>query len=171
MATVSGVGGTGSTPQGTSIFSATTNTTSTKKSASGEVGKDDFMKLMLAQLRNQDPLKPMDDQAFVAQTAQFNALDQMTKINATLATLLQSQQLTEASGMIGKAVSALDADGKAVTGLVTGASVEKGASMLYIGTTKVAVDKVSAIASDEASLPTLTPATDPNGTVPPAAGG
>jgi flagellar basal-body rod modification protein FlgD len=157
------VGSTGDTPKGTSIWSATTDTKG-KKTGTDGLGKDDFMKLMLTQLQHQDPLKPMDDQAFIAQTAQFNALDEMTKLNTTMTNLLQSQQLAEASGMIGKVVSALDTDGKPITGTVTGASVEKGASMLHIGAKKVAIDKVSAVASDEASLPTLEAPTDSTGT-------
>ncbi|MGC3973777.1 MAG: flagellar hook capping FlgD N-terminal domain-containing protein [Nitrospira sp.] len=44
------------------------------------LGKDDFLKLLVTQLQHQDPLKPMDNEAFIAQTAQFSQLDQMTKM-------------------------------------------------------------------------------------------
>jgi flagellar basal-body rod modification protein FlgD len=134
----------------TSIWS----TKPTKSAKAGDdMGKDDFMKLMLAQLQHQDPLKPMDDQAFIAQTAQFNALDEMTKLNKTLSAVLDSQQLAEASGMIGKVVSAADKDGKAIKGAVTAASVSGGVAMLHIGATRIELDKVTAVASDDADLP------------------
>src|SRR5438046_6635265 len=146
MASVGNVSG--SDPKATSIWASTT-TKSTGKKAGDDLGKDDFMKLMLAQLQHQDPLKPMDDQAFIAQTAQFNALDEMTKLNKTLSALLDSQQLAEASGMIGKTVSATDKDGKAIKGVVTAASISGGVAMVHLGATKIELDKVTAVASDD----------------------
>ena len=147
-----------SVPKGTSIWSSTTTKSSKTGKANDDLGKDDFMKLMLAQLQQQDPLKPMDDQAFIAQTAQFNALDEMTKLNTTLAAVLDSQQLAEASGMIGKTVSATDKDGKAIKGVVTAASVADGVAMVHLGTTKIALDKVTAVAADDGDLPAADPA-------------
>ncbi len=44
------------------------------------LGQQDFLKLLLTQLQNQDPLKPVDDKEFIAQTAQFSQLDQMSKL-------------------------------------------------------------------------------------------
>lgn len=51
---------------------------------SDELGKDEFLKLLLCQLQNQDPLNPQDDTSFIAQLAQFSALEQMTNMSATL---------------------------------------------------------------------------------------
>ena len=144
-------------PKATAIWS--TKPSKSTKSGGDDLGKDDFMKLMLAQLQHQDPLKPMDDQAFIAQTAQFNALDEMTKLNKTLSAVLDSQQLASASGMIGKTVSATDKDGKAVKGLVTAASVSGGVAMLHIGAAKVELDRVTAVASDGDDLPAAEEAT------------
>src|SRR6476646_2000288 len=112
-------GSAASGPKGTSIWSATTIKPSGKTTGPDDLGKDDFMKLLLAQLKQQDPLKPMDDQQFIAQTAQFNSLEQMQTLNKTLTAVLDSQQLTEASGLIGKTVAAVDGNGKPVTGAVT----------------------------------------------------
>jgi flagellar basal-body rod modification protein FlgD len=157
---VDSVGDVGSTPPATSIWSATTGKTSTKTGSSSEMGRDDFMKLLLAQLQHQDPLKPMDDQAFIAQVAQFNALEQMENVNKTLSALFDSQQLSDASGLIGKTIEATGSDGKEVTGLVTGVSLEKGVAKLHVGDKTVDLDKVTKVASDTGSLPASDVAAD-----------
>ncbi|HEV8637859.1 MAG TPA: flagellar hook capping FlgD N-terminal domain-containing protein [Chloroflexota bacterium] len=162
------VTGAADAPRATSIFSARTSKASNGKDPS-ELGKDEFMKLLMAQLQHQDPMKPMDDQAFIAQIAQFNSLDQLTALNTAIGSLLQAQQLTEASGMIGKVVTALDADGKNVTGAVTAAGVEDGKAMLHIGATKVRLDKVTAVAADAASMPAAEPAKAPKAPAAPGA--
>ena len=164
MATVSGIPPAEHTPKGTSITTGVTNKAKKTGKSDSDLGKDDFMKLLLAQLQHQDPLKPMDDQQFIAQVAQFNALEQMTSVNKTLASVLNSQQLASASGMIGKMVSALDTEGKAITGIVTAASVEKGVSMVHIGDKKVALDKITGVASDAANLPPVPAAETPTDT-------
>ncbi len=50
----------------------------------GELGKNEFLNLLITQLRYQDPLKPVDDKEFIAQIAQFSALEQMQNVNASL---------------------------------------------------------------------------------------
>jgi flagellar basal-body rod modification protein FlgD len=67
-----------------------TQNSASQSSSSGDVSdqKDLFMKLLVAQLKNQDPLDPQDSSAFVAQLAQFNSLDQLTQIRDLLEQML-----------------------------------------------------------------------------------
>lgn len=69
---------------------------------SNDLGKDDFLKLMMAQMQNQDPLSPMDNKDMVAQMAQFTSVEQLVNISSQLSAM--SQSLGNNSGLIGKVV-------------------------------------------------------------------
>jgi flagellar basal-body rod modification protein FlgD len=77
--------------------------------ASGEITRDDFMKLLIAQLQNQDPLSPLDNQEFAVQLAQFNSLEQLVGLNEKLESLASQQGLVSqfsSTALIGKEVAA-----------------------------------------------------------------
>ena len=65
----------------------------TKSKSSSIVNKDDFFKMLIAQLKNQDPTKPLDATAFTAQLAQFSSLEKLDNVNASLTSLLSQQDL------------------------------------------------------------------------------
>ena len=67
------------------------------RTVSNELGKDAFLKLLIAELANQDPLNPMDDREFIAQMAQFSTLEQMTNMTKTLEGLASAEQYSVAS--------------------------------------------------------------------------
>ena len=68
---------------------------SQKRTPSSTLGKDDFLKLLMTQLQNQDPSKPMEDTQFIAQMAQFSSLEQMTNLNSTFGKFIEQQQQTQ----------------------------------------------------------------------------
>ncbi len=79
----------------------------TKKKAPDELGQGEFLKLMIAQLNNQDPMKPMENGDFIAQMAQFSAVTGLTKLQQSfdgLAVSLQSNQALQASSLVGRTV-------------------------------------------------------------------
>ena len=82
-----------------------------------QLGKDDFLKILLTQLAHQDPTAPMQDREFIAQMAQFSGLEQMTNMAADFARMAQMLRVTEASSALGKAVELTHAD-ETVQGLV-----------------------------------------------------
>jgi flagellar basal-body rod modification protein FlgD len=104
-------------------------TSPTQPEAQG-LGEDAFMKLLLAQLQNQDPLKPMEDKEFIAQLAQFNSLNQLTQLNKTLGEFITMQSLSQGSALIGKMVTGVSSQGQTVSGLVSGLRMVAGKTML-----------------------------------------
>src|SRR5437763_11253197 len=96
----SAIGSTGRSVDATSSTSSTSSS-STVGQAAG-LGKDDFMKLLIAQLQNQDPMKPADDTQFIAQLAQFSSLEAANKMSDTLEEMNGAQMLGQAATMIGK---------------------------------------------------------------------
>ncbi|MGN6087711.1 MAG: flagellar hook capping FlgD N-terminal domain-containing protein [Actinomycetales bacterium] len=107
--------------------------------------KDTFLKLLVAQLRYQDPSKPMDTQAFMAQTATFTQLEKLTDMATTQAALLQSQTYLQAAATVGQTVTYTGTDGTDATGVVTGARFGTAGAVLLIGGTEVPIGAVTQI--------------------------
>lgn len=93
------------------------------------LGKDDFLKLLVTQLRNQDPLNPMEDRDFIAQTAQFSTLEQMQNLSETMKIGLDNllylqehagtyQAIFNSMNLVGKEIEAVNEEGKKVSGIV-----------------------------------------------------
>lgn len=75
-----------------------------------------FLKLLIAQMKNQDPTKPMDSTEYVAQLASFSQVEQSVQINSKLDALMQSSALSQAGSLIGNQITSADGN---VTGTVT----------------------------------------------------
>ena len=89
------------------INGASSAKTSARKADKGELGQDDFLKLLLTQLKNQDPLNPLESVEFTAQLAQFSSLEQLFNVNESLeslSTTQDNQARFEALSLIGKEV-------------------------------------------------------------------
>jgi flagellar basal-body rod modification protein FlgD len=82
-----------------------------------ELGKDDFLKILITQLQNQDPTAPLQDKEFIAQMAQFSSLEQMTNMSSNFQRLAGLLASSEASQVLGKVVEIRDGE-KTITGLV-----------------------------------------------------
>ena len=82
-----------------------------------DLGKDDFLKLLITQLSNQDPTSPMENTEFIAKMAQFSSLEQMTNMNQEFAKMNSMLVSSQAVGTIGKTVDITLGDTK-TTGVV-----------------------------------------------------
>lgn len=108
--------------------------TSSSTSAVAQIGIQDFLKILVTQLSNQDPLKPMDNQEFVTQLAQFTSLEQTQEMNDKLTQLLTSQASMQSVGLLGKTADVQTATGVS-TGVVSALGYSSGAPMLTITAT------------------------------------
>jgi len=75
-----------------------------------ELGKDDFLQILITQLQHQDPTKPMEDREFIAQMAQFSSLEQMTNMSTQFAELSAVMKAAQAINLIGRDVEILQGD-------------------------------------------------------------
>lgn len=105
--------------------------TSASTAAAAQVGIQDFLRILVAQLNNQDPLKPMDNQEFVTQLAQFTSLQQTQEMNDKLSSLLSLQAATQSIGLLGRTVD-VDVSGNPQTGKVSALDFSSGDPRLSI---------------------------------------
>ena len=97
-----------------------------------QLSQEDFMRILLAQLQFQDPLKPMDNQEFVAQLAQFSALEINRQQSEKVDQLLSMQSVTQSVGIIGKNIDVTTAQGSSVSGKVDAVSFRTGEPRLTV---------------------------------------
>ena len=113
------------------------------RQTSHELGKDDFLKLLITQLSNQDPTSPMEDTQFISQMAQFSSLEQMTNMSTSFSKMADFLNSQEAAGTLGKTVE-LDIGDTTVQGIVEGATRGENPQVMVNGM-YYSMDKIKAI--------------------------
>jgi flagellar basal-body rod modification protein FlgD len=115
------------------------------------LGKQDFLKLLMAQMQNQDPMKPADDTAMIAQMAQFAALEETQSLKAVIQQSSNNQAISQAATLIGKYIRADQGDSTSIVGAVTGVRFETtdGAvtPVIQVGGKDVAYNTINQISS------------------------
>ena len=120
-------------------------------------GKDTFMKLLVAQLRYQDPTNPTEGAEFIAQTAQFSVVEKLEEMVATNANLLAASLDTTAASMVGRSITYKNAEGTEATGVVTAARFSPTGPVLRVGNEDVPLGSVAQVHAT-APAPTSDPA-------------
>lgn len=119
----------------------------TQREVNNNLGKDDFLKILITQLQHQDPLSPMEDRDFIAQMAQFSSLEQMQNMSQDFIAM-------KAMSMVGKMVyGEIDVDGSShiipVLGRVDSVTFNGGILTLQVGDYDLAIDDIIKIFSEE----------------------
>lgn len=113
--------------------------------AMGQLGSDTFLKLLVAQLRYQNPMQPTDGTAMLQQTAQFTQVETLKQLASAQKELLASNQAALAAGFVGKEVSAVDSLGNPVTGTVESLRFTADGPLLRIGDLELPLEAATEI--------------------------
>jgi flagellar basal-body rod modification protein FlgD len=149
------VTGAGST--GAAAGTGSTGTSPSTSAATKDFDKDTFLKLLVAQLKYQDPTSPADATQFMSQTAQFTVIEKLDALSALDQKVLDATRAQSAASLIGRQVTYTDYSGTSRTGTVTGTSFGSQNPTLTIDGTQVAMDAVTAVGA------TAPPATGSSG--------
>ncbi len=140
MTTTSGITGTIPT---TTTASSTSGTTAT----SDQFGQDTFLKLLVAQLKYQDPQNPADATQFLSQTAQFAMVEKLNALASSDTELVRQAQSQTAAALVGKTVSWIDSStGATVSGKVSGATLGSSPSVT-VGGTSVPINSLTGVST------------------------
>jgi flagellar basal-body rod modification protein FlgD len=124
----------------TNANSTVNSTPTTSSSSSSGVDYNMFLQLLIAEMKNQDPTNPMDTSQYMSQFAQLSSVEQATQTNKKLDSLLSSQALTQADGLIGRTVSFTDTTGATFSGKIASVSINNDGSIATLEDgTKVAI--------------------------------
>ena len=107
----------------TDSTSKSNSTGSATGTANNSVDYNTFLQLLVAEMKNQDPTNPMDTSQYMSQFAQLSTVEQAMQTNNKLDSLLSSQALSQADGLIGKTISFTDSTGASFSGKVASISI------------------------------------------------
>ena len=137
-------------PLGGAMPTSGDTTATTASLPTDQMGRDTFLKLMVAQLRNQDPMNPQDSAEFLAQTAQFTSLEKLDAVAQQTSQALAAQMAFGASTLAGRSVTYLGEDGVTeVTGTVDTVRFTATGPVLSVGGADVPISSVTAVALQE----------------------
>ena len=130
-----------------SLFSTPTANTSVSTGADrlNDLTMSDFIKMMVAQLENQDPMAPMSNTEMLQQMSQMRAITANDRLTESIESLTMGQALSTASSLIGKTVTGMNTLDQSVTGKVDKVTIENGEAKLYVGSSIISAKNVTAI--------------------------
>jgi len=123
------------------------------------MGQQEFLKLLVTKMSAQDPMNPQQDTEFIAQMAQFSALEQSKTMQSDMASLRAQQQVLTANGLIGRNVTLNDGQTNIGDGVVQSIAMNGGEPMVVVGGKNYSLDEVISISAPlpNPTSPTSTP--------------
>lgn len=134
---------------------ASTSSNAISNAVNQTLGKNDFLKLLTTELKNQDPTQPVDNKDFITQMATFSSLEQMYNVATSIdnlrdmfVSLTQQSLVSQGASLIGKEVTGYDADGKLISGEVNSVNYPiNGSITLQIGDLSLELDSVTKVST------------------------
>lgn len=135
------------------ISGLATNTASPMVDRNDQMGKDTFLKLLVAQMRYQDPSNPVDSTQMVAQTATFTQVEKLEQLVTQNASMLVLQESATAGSLVGRTATYTDTTGASKTGAITSVRLasKQSEAVAFIGGVEVPVGRLTEIAATKTS--------------------
>jgi flagellar basal-body rod modification protein FlgD len=125
------------------------SSTSTTTDAFQALDLEEFLKLLVTELQNQDPLEPMKNSEILQQLSQIKAIESNERLSDTLTSLQLQQSLSTGSNLLQKNVTGLSDDGEMITGQVDSISIEDDSIKVHIGDQSISIKNITDIQSAE----------------------
>ncbi|HLJ11075.1 MAG TPA: flagellar hook capping FlgD N-terminal domain-containing protein [Planctomycetaceae bacterium] len=139
-------------PTGTSATSsaASGNSTSNNGNTTGQSGfaaltSQDFLTMLITELKNQDPTQPVSNSELLQQLSQMQALTSNVELNTTLKTFAANQQVSSGASFLGKVVTGTDANNQPVSGIADNVFLQNGTLMIGIGSSSISIANVTGV--------------------------
>jgi flagellar basal-body rod modification protein FlgD len=107
----------------------------------------DFIKMMTAELQNQDPTNPMSNTDMLSQIGQIRSITSNDKLSSSIEALTLGQSLATASSLIGKKITGSDKNDNQITGKVDKITIEDGTTTLHVGSSEITINSIKSIDS------------------------
>jgi flagellar basal-body rod modification protein FlgD len=129
--------------------------TTTGADAFKSVDLSAFLKMLVTELQNQDPLNPINNSEILQQVSQIKAIESNQRLTDTLEAVRLQQNVATANSLMDRVVVALTERNEKVVGKVEGVSIEDGVTKLHIGNSTVDLKNVSEILPEDTDLASL----------------
>jgi flagellar basal-body rod modification protein FlgD len=121
-----------------------------------QLGENDFLKLLVAQLKYQDPMSPTDNNQFMQEQASFSTVEGVNNLSATMKAMQASDQQAQSVALIGKQVSYVAADNTLGTGVVSSVTSLNGTLTVHVGNTDIDPSTIVQVADASSGTDTTT---------------
>ena len=121
-----------------------------------------FLKLLVAELKYQNPLNPTDPTQYLGETAQFSMVQTLNTVGSDITAMLTASQQAAAAALIGRQVTGTDSAGDTITGVVTGMQTASGSTSLQIGNQSIPLANVTSVTSATGATTPSTSTTTPS---------
>ncbi len=126
-------------------------------SSASLLNTNNFMQLMIAQMKNQDPTSPTSTTDFVTQLAQFSSVQGINQLNQSISSLVSMQGLSQGVNLIGKTVTYTNAAGNSASGTVSSVAMVGGQPQLVINSTNVGLSQIQSVQAAAKKSATASP--------------
>ena len=134
-----------STGSVSSASSSSSSSSSTYADPLQDVSMNDFLKLLVTELQNQDPTSPMDNTQILQQVSQIKAIESNQRLSDTLTSMQTQQNLVAASALLQKTVTGLDDKGSKISGTVDKVTVDSSGVKVCVGTSTLSLSNISEV--------------------------